>query len=86
MGQHLFKQIQPCSIIGCEHTTTATRWTDPRKRWMLGVHLKDEDRELNINLCPVHVREIFELQERDFVELEKAELLAASVSAESRPV
>ena len=76
MGQHLYKPIHRCSIVGCLCTTTATAWADPRDRWMLGLELKDDDGSLVIvNLCPQHTREQFDLQEAHYAELEKSEKL-----------
>lgn len=52
-----------------------TKWADPRERWMLDVPLKDDDGMRIISLCPVHAREIFLIEESDYVALERAERL-----------
>ena len=76
-------RVHECSIIGCPRVTLLTRWADPRDRWMLEIPLKEDDGTIVIvNLCPVHAREQFNLHERDFVELEKAERMIAEFSPE----
>jgi len=73
--------IHECSIIGCAGITPFERWTNPRDRWMLGVTLKDDGREINLNFCPEHVKELFGLHEKDFVELEKVERMVSEVKS-----
>lgn len=69
-----------CSIVGCPRTTGLDRWADPRDRWMLEVPLKDGDDVIHVDLCPAHVRELFNLQERDYVELERTEKIISETN------
>lgn len=73
--QNPTSRAHECSILGCPQITVLTKWADPRERWMLDVPLKDDDGMRIISLCPVHAREIFLIEESDYVALERAERL-----------
>jgi hypothetical protein len=65
-----------CSIKGCVGTTTIERHPDPRHRWMLDVILQDQDETVVVlNLCPVHVKEMFRLNEDWYQTIENSEKL-----------
>ena len=69
-----FLGLHFCSIEGCWRFTFNPRRVNPRKRWMLEIVVhEDTDRNLILNLCPAHAREVFELDESDYANLEKVE-------------
>ena len=65
-----------CSIEGCPRVTVLTRHENPRERWMIGIELTGNDeKKFKVNLCPVHTREIFCLEEEWYARLERTEAM-----------
>lgn len=59
--------LHECSIVGCNNVTVNPFNPDPRQRWIIGLRLKEEDdTEINVNLCPGHVRRLMPGANEDF--------------------
>lgn len=65
--------IYECSIEGCPRVTVLTRHENPRERWMLNIELTGDKGKINVNLCPVHTKEIFALEEEWYLRMERTE-------------
>lgn len=72
------RKLYNCSVIGCMASTTDGNDPDPRKRWMLGREIGDEEEKEIVNLCPAHVKEFFGLNETDYKALELGEGVASN--------
>jgi hypothetical protein len=66
-----------CSISDCTSRTKKPYDSDPRKRWMIGISLTEEDGSvIRLNLCPRCIRKFFEnVDEKFFENLEHSEAL-----------
>jgi hypothetical protein len=76
-----------CSLSDCTSRTKRPNDPDPRKRWMVGISLKEEDgSEVKMNLCPRCIRKYFpQADEKFFEKMEYSENLIrrGNLSAES---
>ena len=72
-----------CSLTNCSRRTKKPFDSNPRKRWIVGAHFKDEDgSEIILNFCPNHVRTYFEKADEEFfLSLERTEKLIAETRA-----
>lgn len=72
------KPIYECSVDTCHRITNGNSQTgDVRSRWILQQEIGDDEEKAKVNLCPIHVKEFFGLQEHDYQTIELAEKAAS---------
>jgi len=66
--------ISECIVEGCNRKTIKPEKTDPRKRWVVNYPWKDEnDQEIKVTFCPLHIKEFWQLDEVDYLQLSNTE-------------